>query len=305
MLRATLATTALTAVLFIGTAFAETVTKPNTATDSNGSPIFTVVPPVNGTATTAPSVYGQAAVGQILASSLIGKEVHTDANAKADSIGTVNDVVMNRDGKAEALVIGVGGFLGIGEKDVAVSFDQVRWVEQEGVSWLIVPATKEELESAPTFDRKMLTGPSTADKVMNSMGMTTTDASKTNAVGVTTSGTTGTVASSDMMLVDRTTISADELLGSEVNGAAEADLGSVSDVLMSEEGIVEAYIVDVGGVLGLGAKPVALAADNLSIYRLADGQLKIDTPFTAETLKDRPTYTAEAYKANPEMVLIR
>ena len=296
MLRATLATTALTAALITGSAYAQT------ATTSEGSPVFTLTPPSNGTAT---ATYGQATAGQILASSLIGKAVHADANSASDSIGTVNDVVMSRDGKAEALVVGVGGVLGIGEKDVAVSFDQVRWIEQGGVSWLIVPLTKAQLEAAPAFDRSVLTGPTATEKLMNSMGMGDPKPQAKTSVEVTTSGTTGTVAGSDMMLVDRTTIGADELLGSWVNGAAEAKLGSVSDVLMSEEGIVEAYVVDVGGVLGIGAKPVALAADNLAIYRLADGKLRVDTPFTADSLKDRPTYTAEAYKADPEAVLIR
>lgn len=302
MLRAILATTALTAALFTGSAYAQTATTSKSDASSTGSPIFTLTPPAAGN---AGMTYGQATAGQILATSLIGKQVFADANNKADSIGTVNDVVLSREGAAEALVIGVGGLLGIGEKDVAVSFDQVRWIEQGGVSWLIVPLTKAQLEAAPSFDRSVLTGPTATEKLMNSMGMGDPKPQAKTSVEVTTSGTTGTVSGSDMMLVDRTTIGADELLGSWVNGAAEAKLGSVSDVLMSEEGIVEAYVVDVGGVLGIGAKPVALAADNLAIYRLADGKLRVDTPFTADSLKDRPTYTAEAYKADPESVLIR
>ncbi|MCY1706912.1 PRC-barrel domain-containing protein [Pannonibacter sp. SL95] len=302
MLRAILATTALTAALFTSSAYAQTATTSKSDASSTGSPIFTLTPPAAGKGGVT---YGQATAGQILATSLIGKQVFADANNKADSIGTVNDVVLSREGAAEALVIGVGGLLGIGEKDVAVSFDQVRWIEQGGVSWLIVPLTKAQLEAAPSFDRSVLTGPTATEKLMNSMGMGDPKPQAKTSVEVTTSGTTGTVSGSDMMLVDRTTIGADELLGSWVNGAAEAKLGSVSDVLMSEEGIVEAYVVDVGGVLGIGAKPVALAADNLAIYRLADGKLRVDTPFTAASLKDHPAYTAEAYKADPEALLIR
>lgn len=302
MFRAILATTALTAALFTGTAYAQTATTSGSDASSTGSPIFTLTPPPAGGTTAG---YGQASAGQILATGLIGKAVHADASRTSDKIGTVNDVVLSREGVAEALVIGVGGLLGIGEKDVAVSFDQVRWIEQGGVSWLIVPLTKDQLDAAPAFDRSVLTGPTAAEKLMNSMGMGEAKPEAKTSVEVTSSGTTGTVSGSDMMLVDRTTISADELLGSWVNGAAEAKLGSVSDVLMSEEGIVEGYVVDVGGVLGIGAKPVALAADNLAIYRLADGKLRVDTPFTAESLKDRPTYTAEAYQADPEAVLIR
>nr|WP_244316847.1 PRC-barrel domain-containing protein [Pannonibacter sp. XCT-34] len=297
-----LATTAVTAVLFTSSAYAQTETTSNSEARSTGSPIFILTSPAAGNASITS---GQAIAGQILASSLIGKQVFADPNNTADNIGTVNDLVMSRDGTAEALIIGVGGVLGMGEKDVAVSFDQVRWMEQGGTSWLVVPLTRAQLEAAPSFDRSVLTGPSATEKLMQSIGMGEATPQPKTAVGVTTSGETGPVSGSDRMLVDRTTIGAGELVGSQVNGAAQAPLGSVSDVLMSADGLVEAYVVDVGGVLGIGAKPVALAADTLAIYRLADGTLKIDTPFTADSLKDRPTYTAEAYKADPASVLVR
>jgi sporulation protein YlmC with PRC-barrel domain len=58
------------------------------------------------------------------ASKLVGINVYGPNNEK---IGDINEVLVDRNGKAEAVVIGVGGFLGIGEKDVAIPFDQVRW----------------------------------------------------------------------------------------------------------------------------------------------------------------------------------
>ena len=57
------------------------------------------------------------------------------------------------DGGAEALVIGVGGFLGIGEKDVAINFDRVSWSDRDGQRIIVVSATKEELQAAPQFER--------------------------------------------------------------------------------------------------------------------------------------------------------
>ncbi|KAA2237582.1 PRC-barrel domain containing protein [Salinarimonas soli] len=61
--------------------------------------------------------------GQFLASDLIGTRVVGQNN---EAIGDVNDVVMGADGKAMAVLVGVGGFLGIGEKDVAIPFDQAK-----------------------------------------------------------------------------------------------------------------------------------------------------------------------------------
>ena len=62
---------------------------------------------------------GQLQNQQVMASRLIGTTVVSTNN---ESIGDVNDVILDRQGQVAGVVIGVGGFLGIGEKDVAVPF---------------------------------------------------------------------------------------------------------------------------------------------------------------------------------------
>ena len=65
---------------------------------------------------------------QMMASKLIGTTV---VGANNESIGDINDVVVDRNGQAMAVVIGVGGFLGIGEKDVAVPFQQLDFASSQ------------------------------------------------------------------------------------------------------------------------------------------------------------------------------
>lgn len=92
--------------------------------------------------------------GQVLASNLIGKAVYSGKGENANKVGDVNDVLMSSDGKAQAVVIGVGGFLGVGEKDVAVEFDRIHWsVDKDNDKRLSIAATKADLESAPAFHR--------------------------------------------------------------------------------------------------------------------------------------------------------
>ena len=69
----------------------------------------------------------QQSPGQWRASKLVGVDVYGTDNAK---IGDLREVLVNRDGAAEAVVIGVGGFLGIGEKDVAVPFMALEWASE-------------------------------------------------------------------------------------------------------------------------------------------------------------------------------
>jgi len=87
------------------------------------------------------------------ANEFIGKTVYTSAN---ENVGEINDIVFGNDGKILGLVVGVGGFLGIGEKDVLVSLDSVKMVtatDGSDTTMLVVDASKETLENAPGFDR--------------------------------------------------------------------------------------------------------------------------------------------------------
>lgn len=73
-----------------------------------------------------------------------------------DKIGTVDDVILGDNGQATGLIIGVGGFLGVGEKDVAVAFDAVHAEMKDGAWYLTLDTTKDALKAAPgfTFDKQ-------------------------------------------------------------------------------------------------------------------------------------------------------
>ena len=78
------------------------------------------------------------------ASKLVGVAVY---GPEKKDVGKITDVLLSKDGKAEYVIIGVGGFLGIGEKDVAVPFDQVKFTDQPITSRIIPqpPTTRWEV----------------------------------------------------------------------------------------------------------------------------------------------------------------
>ena len=81
--------------------------------------------------------------------SLIGQAVE---NAEGEDLGDINDVLFNQDGQMTAVIIGMGGFLGLGTKNVAVSYDSIRSsVDESGEVQLVMNASREELEAAPQF----------------------------------------------------------------------------------------------------------------------------------------------------------
>jgi sporulation protein YlmC with PRC-barrel domain len=89
----------------------------------------------------------------ILAKDLIGQTVYT--LDKSSKVGSISDLILSKDAKnVEGFVIGVGGFLGLGEKSVALKMDRLqRTRDQEGVH-LTMDMKKEELANAPSFKSK-------------------------------------------------------------------------------------------------------------------------------------------------------
>jgi sporulation protein YlmC with PRC-barrel domain len=68
-----------------------------------------------------------------------------------NKIGEIADVLIDREGKITAFIIGVGGFLGIGEKDVAVPFNAVRVTTKDNKWYLVMNSTKDALKDAKGF----------------------------------------------------------------------------------------------------------------------------------------------------------
>jgi sporulation protein YlmC with PRC-barrel domain len=68
-----------------------------------------------------------------------------------NKIGDIKDVLVDKAGKVVALIVGVGGFLGAGEKDVAVPFEAVHPTMKDKKWWLVMNTTKDSLKSAPGF----------------------------------------------------------------------------------------------------------------------------------------------------------
>lgn len=87
-----------------------------------------------------------------LASNIIGEDVYNSSAADAERVGEVNDIVIDANGAIASLIVGVGGFLGVGERNVALDFKTAEWAQKDNDRWLVVPMSKEQLEGLAPFD---------------------------------------------------------------------------------------------------------------------------------------------------------
>ena len=100
------------------------------------------------------------------ASKLMGLDVYNEANEK---LGDINELILDKNGKVNAVVIGVGGFLGMGEHDIAVSMDKLKFIEEP----VRTSSTATTTRDTATTTRDTTTGTSTAP-ANTTTGTTTT-----------------------------------------------------------------------------------------------------------------------------------
>ena len=90
-------------------------------------------------AQTSSSTQNASAKGEWQSSKLIHMNVY---NAQNEKIGDIKELMLDKSGKVENVVIGVGGFLGMGEHDVAVNFDRLKWSDSAATTGSGQPASK-------------------------------------------------------------------------------------------------------------------------------------------------------------------
>jgi len=262
---------------------------------------------------------------QHLSNDIVGDNVYSGPAEDAEQIGSINDLVIASSGRVEAFVVGVGGFLGIGQKDVGVPFDNISMTTgADGQPHAALAATREQLTDAPSFesgDDRMAAGTTAATTTTTTAAGTAAGgmAAGTTGMAAGTGGTAGTMATDTTDATASTTgaqgiqtgtpvtgadLSADNLMGTRVYGPDNQTIGSVGDIALTAEGQVDAVIVDVGGFLGIGAKPVAVAMDNLNIMRDSGGSLTLTTQFTQDQLRSAPDYNRDTYAQNRDEMRI-
>ena len=98
-------------------------------------------------ATTTSSQEKMALKGNWRASKLMGLDVYNESNEK---LGDINELILDKNGKVAAVVIGIGGFLGMGEHDIAVSMDKLKFMEEPARTSSTAPATTRETTTKET-----------------------------------------------------------------------------------------------------------------------------------------------------------
>lgn len=208
----------------------------------------------------------------------------TDAADDWERVGEIGSVILSRDGQIKSITLDAGGFLGMGEKEVETSMDELRFVrdsdeDADDAYFVVYTGDPAKLEEQDIFDRDraeedgnwVMTPDYAEETRMDDDRETMRENDLTTAMDA------------DQMAK----LTADDLEGQTVYGSDGESIGEVDELVLGDQGEISEVVVDVGGFLGIGEKPVALPFSDLQISQDPDDMnaIKVSTRHTQEELE--------------------
>ena len=224
-----------------------------------------------------PSIGMQTAPGGADAGKLLGRNVK---NAKNETIGEINSIHLDQAGKVDGVLVPVGGFLGVGEREVLLAWHDLQ-IDANGE---VVRAnmTNDQLKAMSGYTYK---NPAYRGTVFTDTGVWRADRTDTASNASVPSRSTGDFNVAGQM-------SSAALVGKTVKNAPNGSVGTIEDIYLDNSGAVKRVVVSVGGFLGMGTKDVGVPWSDLKFGR--DGSsITVLTNWTKDSLKAMPDYKVE------------
>jgi sporulation protein YlmC with PRC-barrel domain len=218
---------------------------------------------------------------------LIGRKVQ---NAQNETIGEIKAVHIGPDGKVDGLIVGVSGFLGVGEREVRLAWSDLK-VSNNGEK-VVLDITKDELKAKPEYKYSNADwrgqvfsdkGPWTAgdpNRMARDRAASERMSADRNAASTTSTGDFNAKGE----------ISGNAIIGANVRNQNNETIGKVEDVYVDDRGTIKTVVVSVS--LGMGTKDVAVQWSDIGHSR--DGKsLVLTANWTKDSLKAMPEYKYE------------
>lgn len=212
-----------------------------------------------------------------------------------EKIGDINAVIIDRAGQVKAVVIGVGGFLGMGERDVAVAWDKLHRTADNRYT---LNMTKDQLQATPAYvypkdranrtafedegyESRVPTAPSMADS-------TSTSATRQETMQTVNADSKEVYKGWNHSLTADGRIKASSFVGAEVMNSQNDSIGEVEEVLIGNRGQTQA-LLSVGGFLGVGERHVLVDWKDLKIAH-QDESVRVTVDMSKDQLLKLPAY---------------
>lgn len=209
------------------------------------------------------------------ASALVGKNVNDAAGAV---VGEVDAVLVDAEGMVTSVVMDVSGWL---ETEKLVG---IKWTELKQDADGNLTVTNLTREQAEGMDGYAYADPQRRGQVLTEDGEIYAPMATTETTGMAPAGP------SEIRNTDGT-VNTSNVLGATIEGGSGDNIGKIDEVIINTDGKVQGVVVDVGGILGVGARSVLLDWNDIEMTQ-RDGKEVLAVNATEETLKAMPEYKA-------------
>jgi sporulation protein YlmC with PRC-barrel domain len=233
---------------------------------------------------------------------LIGRNIK---NADGDTIGEIKSIYINKDGKVDSVMVSVGGFLGVGDREVRIAWSDLK-ITDNGEK-VMVNMTKDQLKAKPEYRYKNETWrgqvftdtgpwsarPNDARPANDQLAQTTkppADRATDRPPATDRPNVAATTSTGDFNAAGE--MSGHALIGATVRNESRESVGKIEDVYVDNSGAIKTVVVSVGGFLGVGSKDVAVKWSDLKFSR-DDKSVVVTTSWTKDSLKAMPDYKYE------------
>lgn len=192
-----------------------------------------------------------------------------------EMVGEIRDLIVARDGTVAGVVVDAGGYLGGEGAQRIVPMNAMTFVRDgndEGEYFVLFRGDENAFGQAPAYD---------SAAVRQAGGASAAEAGFLDDV------------QRETQPVEMADVNVDNVLGARAYGPQGEWVGEVSELAVAEDGQIEAFIVDVGGFLGVGDKPVALEPGKVDVTRTDDDALRVSVDVSETELESMERWAGE------------
>lgn len=229
-------------------------------------------------------------VAQVKAEDLIGKDIK---NLRGDDVGEIESVIIDRSGKVAGVIVGIGGFLGLGERHVAMDWNELLIRENGGI--IQTNMTKADLERMPEYKygkpenrRKAFVDNTYLENRDKAANTTMADKQQDDKTMAGKPRTEKQMAKAEW--VSTKELRTSKLIGVNVVNAKGETIGEVEDVILSDNR--PQLVLSVGEFLGMGGHYVKVDLAKAKIQRQPDDidDLRVSVPMSKKQLEAEPKF---------------
>lgn len=210
-------------------------------------------------------------------------------NDRPRMVGVIRDVILNAEGDAVGLVVDAGGYLGLAADEIRLPMQYISLVPDEALG--LHQSGQQDGAGAqdPVAFSAVYIGNPAAFQLSENF-----DDAQATAVGETRGSDNWGQLEQDWQEASFSDVTADELLGAPVYGSKNEWIAEVSALPLDQSSEIRNIIIDVGGFLETGTKPVALQVQDVQLRVYGGSELRVHIPYTEDQLANMETWEGDS-----------